>query len=119
MYPPNDPAHVSFSLIERQGGAVSCPVFKVTTIMSMLGHRQIDLLKLDIEGAEYDVIENIVSEKVRIGQLCVEFHHRWREIGSRRTDLAIDRLRSFGYRLFHVSPSGEEFSFLNTQIQGL
>ncbi len=113
LHPPADPTHVSYSLVERPGEKVVCPVYKLSTIMRMLGHDQIDLLKMDIEGCEYDAIENLLSEQIAVPQICVEFHHRWPEIGHRKTDMAIEHLRSSGYRLFDVSPSGEEFSFIH------
>ena len=112
LHPPIDPKHVSYSLVERPGDGAICPVYRLSTIMRMLGHTRIDLLKMDIEGSEYDVIEDLLRERLPIAQICVEFHHRWPEIGNRKTELAIEHLRSAGYRLFHVSPSGEEFSFM-------
>jgi FkbM family methyltransferase len=112
LYPPLDPTHVSYSVVERKVTAVSCPVYKLRSIMTSLGHDHIDLLKLDIEGAEYSVLPDVLRDQVPIRQICVEFHHRWREIGALETDAIIDALRGVGYRLFSVSPSGEEFSFL-------
>ena len=41
--------------------------------MGELGHTYIDLLKIDIEGAEYVVIESIIREKINIKCLCIEF----------------------------------------------
>lgn len=45
---------------------------KLSTIMKDLGHDHIDLLKLDIEGAWRNVIQNIVDERIAISILCVE-----------------------------------------------
>ena len=47
---------------------------RVGTLMRELGHDHIDLLKLDIEGAEYDVIDDLVTCGIRPRVLCVEFH---------------------------------------------
>jgi hypothetical protein len=55
-----------------------------------------------------DVLENSIP----VTQLRVEFHHRWREIGISRTREAVSALRARGYRIFHISDSGEEYSFL-------
>src|SRR5690554_1691728 len=41
--------------------------------MTQLGHKHIDVLKMDIEGAEYDVIENILSAQLPITQILIEF----------------------------------------------
>jgi hypothetical protein len=78
------------------GGAAQtamAPVRHIATIMKELGHGSIDLLKMDIEGAEYGVIEDLSSSQIPIGQICVEFHHRWKEIGPSKTRRAIDCLR--------------------------
>jgi hypothetical protein len=46
-----------------------------------------------------------------VDQLLVEFHHRWPEIGLLKTRNTVDQLNSAGFRIFDISPSGEEFSF--------
>lgn len=40
------------------------PVKRLKTIMTELGHQTIDLLKIDIEGAEYDVINDLLNEQI-------------------------------------------------------
>jgi len=71
----------------------------------------IDLLKMDIEGAEYSAIEDILSSHTPVRQLLVEFHHSWPSIGVQRTQATLKLLRVNGYRVFDVSPSGSEISF--------
>jgi FkbM family methyltransferase len=112
LHPPADPKHVSYSLIERSGNGAECTVYTLSSIMRLLGHDHIDLLKMDIEGCEYDVMSDFLGRRIPIQQICVEFHHRWREIGHKKTESAIEALRGAGYRIFHVSPLGEEFSFI-------
>lgn len=46
-----------------------------STVMSKLGWSRIDLLKIDIEGFEYDVIQHILERRLNVRQICVEFHH--------------------------------------------
>lgn len=115
--PPENPDHVSHTLLDRpstEARAISVPVKRLSTIMKELGHSRVDLVKMDIEGAEYDVIEDIRKSDVRPRQLLVEFHHRFPGVGVRRTREAIDRLRSMGYRLFSVSDTNEEFCFIRS-----
>jgi FkbM family methyltransferase len=88
-----------------------CQVRRLPTIRELLGHEHIDLLKIDIEGAEYDALDDIVAESARINQLVVEFHHRWSGSPS-RTEQAISRIEECGLRLFHVSARGLEYSFV-------
>lgn len=115
--PPQDPSHVSYAMIERRGGrssSIAAPVRRLQTIMKDLGHEEIHVLKMDIEGAEYAVLRDVVSYELRVDQLLVEFHHRWPEIGLERTRTAIRELNKAGYRIFNVAPSGEEYSFQRT-----
>jgi FkbM family methyltransferase len=112
--PPKSASHVSHTIVQRSGSehSISAPVHRIATILKNLGHDSIDLLKMDIEGAEYGVLHDMLENSVRVRQLCVEFHHRWREIGASKTRDAISALRAHGYRIFHISDSGEEYSFL-------
>lgn len=112
--PPFDQDHVSYTVLKRESArpAVDLPVQKLATIMSDLGHDKIDLLKMDIEGAEYSVLADLLTSHIRVDQLLVEFHHRFPEVGVNKTKAAIKALNAAGYRIFSVSPSGEELSFL-------
>jgi FkbM family methyltransferase len=113
--PPENPDHISHTLLDRsstKANAISVPVKKLSTIMKELGHDQIDILKMDIEGAEYEVIKDISKSGIRPRQILVEFHHRFPGVGIKRSNEAIDRLRSMGYQLFSVSATNEEFCFI-------
>ena len=81
-------------------------------ILKMYNHDQIDVLKMDIEGSEYDVIASILNSKIEIGQILIEFHNRFFEDGFSRTKKAIKLLRSSGFELFAISDSKEELSFV-------
>lgn len=41
--------------------------------MQNFNHSRLDLLKIDIEGAEYTVLNQILNENIQINLLCVEF----------------------------------------------
>jgi FkbM family methyltransferase len=113
--PPENPDHISHTLLERpstKANAILVPVKKLSTIMKELGHNQIDILKMDIEGAEYGVINDINKSDIRPGQILVEFHHRFPGVGVKRSKEAILTLRSMGYQLFSFSATNEEFSFI-------
>jgi FkbM family methyltransferase len=114
FFPPEDSSHVSHSIVRRKTVAtgIEVPVYRLFTIMNMLGHGSIDVLKMDVEGAEYAVLRDVLSSGVRVRQLLVEFHHRWPEIGLDQTRDAIRELNRAGYRIFDISPNGEEYSFL-------
>ena len=52
------------------------PVHTLSTIMKKLGHtgRRIDVLKLDVEGSEFDVVPGLIKGGIEIGQLLIEVH---------------------------------------------
>ncbi|HEU4560138.1 MAG TPA: FkbM family methyltransferase [Longimicrobium sp.] len=91
---------------------VSLPVRRLDTLRAQLGHERIDLLKLDIEGAEYAVLHDMLEHGVYPDQILVEFHHRFATIGTPRTEDAVAALRSAGYYIFYISPSGREYGFI-------
>jgi hypothetical protein len=80
-------------------------------VINELGHDRIDLLKMDVEGAEYEIIEDMRKSGIRPRQVLVEFHHRWPEIGVKRTRETMQTLSDIGYKLFYTS-ARDEFGFL-------
>jgi len=113
---PDNPDFVSSTILERPAkhAPVQVPVKRLSTIMKELGHQHIDILKMDIEGAEYGVIEDLERCGIRPGQILVEFHHRFPEVGIAKSIHSISLLKRMGYGLYHVSGSGEELSFFYT-----
>lgn len=57
----------------NQQGAFLATVEDLPTIMARLGHDHINLLKMDIEGAEGPVIDQLVENGIRPDILCVEY----------------------------------------------
>ena len=117
FYLPKNREHVSGSIMIQDNVNVQ---EKVTVIMKTLrdimhesGHQHIDLLKLDIEGAEYDVLENILNAKIPVTQILVEFHDRFFEDGRMKTKQIIGKMKNNDYEIFAVSDSFEEVSFVN------
>jgi len=58
-------------------GEGNVEVKKLSTIMKENKNKKINLLKIDIEGSEYGVIDDIINEKIDIDILNVEFHGEW------------------------------------------
>lgn len=117
FYLPKNPEHVSGSIVvqnhldRKEKITVKMKTFE--DISLELGHKHIDILKMDIEGAEYKVIESILKSNVTITQILIEFHYRFVEDGKQRTKEVIRKLKEYGYKIFAVSDSLEEISFIN------
>lgn len=92
--------------------AIQVPGLSLDSIMQRLGHGKVDLLKMDIEGAEYRVIDGILKARHKPKQLLIEFHHRFPRIGKQKTVASLRALRAVGYKVFAVSDTGYEASLL-------
>lgn len=75
FYRPADSSHVSHSIdnLHQTEAYFSAPCKTLATAMDELKHDRIDLLKLDIEGAEGSVLENLIETDIRPTILCIEF----------------------------------------------
>lgn len=113
---PKNEAYVSGSLYEHAfvdtHKAVEVQLRSFEDIAEKLQHPVIDVLKMDIEGAEYDVIDNILAAEVQIRQILLEIHERFFEDGKSKTEKLLQKLRSKGYKLFAISDSYQEISFI-------
>lgn len=114
--PPKNPEHISHSLLDEAGGGdgarVEFEVRRLSTLMAELGHASLDVLKMDIEGAEYAVLDDLLKSALRPRQILLEFHHGMHGVPVSRTEQSLDALAAAGYRIFDAQPSGREFSLL-------
>ncbi len=115
FYLPPRPDFVSHSVIHaRQYSheSIRVPMIRLSTAMQGLGHGRIDILKMDIEGAEYAVLEDIIRKKIRVGQILVEFHHRLSSVGTGKTKRILSLLESYGMKIAYVCPRMEIFTLV-------
>jgi FkbM family methyltransferase len=84
-----------------ENGNLRVPCTSIPQQMQDNGHKHIDLLKLDIEGFEYDVLDSCLAGKIEIKQICVEFHHFCERISYLRTARALTKLHKSGFKLIH------------------
>lgn len=69
---PANKEHVSCSTVKPSDEYFMAYFTTIRNLMLTCGHKFIDLLKLDIEGSEYQVLKNI--HKLNIRCICCEFH---------------------------------------------
>jgi len=119
FFPPENKNYVSHSILDNhllRGTPINVEVRKIKTIMKTLNHKQIDILKMDIEGAEYATLKKLLAEDLNIKQILVEFHHFFPHVEVWQTIQAVINLYFHGYKLISMSTSGHEYSFIRTRI---
>lgn len=117
FFPPENAEHTSFSAQVGAGrGDVSpirAPIRRLSTLLADFDLPVPDVLKMDIEGFEYEVLGDLLSTGMRPRQVLIEFHHTMYGIAAARTRAAVADLRAAGYALFFVSPGGLEYGFVH------
>ena len=116
VIPPADAAHVSFSATRgsnQDGASVEIDICTLPTLMSRIGVDRVDVLKMDIEGFEYGVVDALAGSAIRPRQLLIEFHHGMYTYGAEDTRRSVEQLRGAGYRIFYVSSGGHEYGFVH------
>lgn len=112
FFEPKRADYVSFSAQPGEGASarpLSFPVRRIGTLMAARNHDRLDVLKIDIEGFEYAVIDDLLASGIRPGQLLVEFHHGMYGIEPKETLDAVEKLKAAGYGIFYVSDAGHEY----------
>ncbi len=117
FFEPKDRRHISHSTLAHgqvdDSAAHQWQVRRLETIVQDLGHNHVDVLKMDIEGGEYSVIDALCCGVVRPTQILVEFHHHFQGITRHQSLAAIRALHAVGYRIFSISPTAVEYGFIH------
>lgn len=78
----------------HRGETFERPGRSLLSLMQELGTSSVELLKLDVEGLEYELLENLELGSLGVQQLGVELHHNG---GVRAARRLVRRLRDAGY----------------------
>jgi FkbM family methyltransferase len=101
FFAPKNPAHVSHSVVNLQRTKTSfdAPCRSLPSLMHELGHGEVDLLKVDIEGAEHEVVRSMLEGGIRPTVVCMEIDQPVKPLAFWRT---VRRIRRAGYALVAV-----------------
>lgn len=100
---------------EPERGPRGSRVVRLATLMRMLGHRRLDLVKLNVEGAPA-AIHDLVDLGVDVRQLLVAFPPTTSAEERDRVEGLVAALEGHGYRIFHIAPDGRRYSFIRTDF---
>ena len=105
---PKGADNVSGSLLASHNYAGDQSIQVMTTsldeILEYAGRKECDILKMDIEGAEYEVINHLASSGGlhKVKQLLVEFHHGWTSYTKQDTLDSVSLIQKSGFELIHI-----------------
>ena len=102
FFAPQKEEYVSHSIVnlQKKHATFEAECYTVKDLMSKLGHKKLDLLKLDIEGAEFEVIDNLVKDNLDIDVLYIEFHEIEDFID--KTIECVNKLSTIGYHVIDI-----------------
>jgi FkbM family methyltransferase len=114
FYMPRNPMHVSCSMVNLQKTEdyFTAQCYRLDTVMSQQGDKQLDLLKMDIEGAEYSVIQDVLASKLLPRILLIEFdeaHTPLDNDAGARIKYHINQLVTAGMRCVAIEGSNATF----------
>ncbi len=114
---PHNPKGISGSLILSQAvnetRKIQVKMRSFSDITKELGHSHVDVVKMDIEGSEYDVLKSLIASKIKIDQILVEFHDRLFDLDNFKSREVTEHLKENGYEIFACSRTYEEVSFIH------
>lgn len=102
FYKPLNQKYVSHTLIENMYSSKYdiVEVDSVKNIMNALGHDHIDVFKIDIEGSEIEVVNQMLEDKIFPKYLCIEFDLKLKKVDyNNETNSLINRLAQSGYEM--------------------
>ncbi len=102
----------------REAGPEGARMVRLAALMRMLGHRRLDLLKLNVDDVA-PAIRDLAELDADVRQLLVRFPASSGPADRDRIETLIGRLEAHGYRIFHISLDGRRYSFLRTDFAEL
>ena len=98
----------SFVCGAKNGAKVTVKMISLADVFSIFNLREIELLKMDIEGEEWNVLGHFSREEFKkIHQISVEFHDFKNSLLKEKTKKCIEKLQKYGYSFIHQKVSSE------------
>ena len=114
FYEPADPAHVSHSVVNMQNTVkyFEAECLTPADILKRLMLDQVTLVKLNVEGAEYEIIAAMFDARIRPPLICIaldELHSPMNDGSTQRLRGLISRFLTEGYVPVHARDSKVTF----------
>jgi FkbM family methyltransferase len=107
FWAPKDPAHVSHSIVNLQhtGEFFEAQCIRLQDLCAANGVDEIEILKIDVEGAEYAVLKDLTAGQLRPRVVCVEFDEGpilQDKSSLQRISDTVQEMKQVGYRLLKI-----------------
>jgi len=119
--PPNE-SHISHSIVNFQdqyrtdAKHIEVDAVTIDELISDFGLKSVELIKMDIEGAEIEVIQDMLHKNILSSQILVEYDELLAAPSRRsktRIECCHEALLAKGYRPIHIDPPS---NFLYTNL---
>lgn len=106
----------------QEGMLVGIEVRTLKTLLEIGGFEKVAILKMDVEGVEFDVVDGWAREEYSppVEQILIEFHERYfmasRKDWKGMVPKAVRQLENLGFALIHSRQN--EYSFVRSPCAG-
>lgn len=116
---PRNPSHVSHSIVNIQGtnGGFWASCVDIIELLKNTKRSGFDLVKLDVEGAEYRILQHFIDINFLPRILCCEFHTKAIENGIvEKINMysILETLRGVGYQL--LKQESKNYTFIRKKV---
>ncbi|WP_223479274.1 FkbM family methyltransferase [Oricola indica] len=120
LFPPKNPDHVSHSALDFQndysqkGEFIEVKALSYNDLFDEFDIDEVSLLKLDIEGAEVEVLNSLSEKDALPLQICVEYDELLKpnRLAARRVRETHDHLTHLGYSAIYKDALGVNFLYI-------
>ena len=120
FFAPKNKNHVSYSInnwqndYKKNSEFIKVKTVTIKNIINKFNIKDLEILKLDIEGAEIEVVNNIMNERIFPNQILIEFDelNKMNELAINRFYKVHQRLLLENYKLIHTKNNFPDFLYI-------
>jgi FkbM family methyltransferase len=103
LAPNDEESMIQRSSSERSEGVIDVEAIRLEPFLKSLGISKIDVLKMDIEGAEIEVLDSCSDEFLRnAGQVTIEFHDFLGLTSPDEIHRVVNRMKALGFACIKI-----------------
>jgi FkbM family methyltransferase len=103
---------------EPNGKKIKVPTYTLPTIMRKCGVTHVDLMKVDIEGAEVQLLSSLEEALNSVDQITVEFHDFCGLVSTEQVKAASRRLVALGFEQINLHAKYSDYLFVRRKAIG-